>query len=442
MTIEMSRDTEQAEARKRIYALPLEELNPGNPDHYPTGEMHIIFERLRAEDPVHFTPDEHSGDLEHYWSLTKWEDIQAADTNAELFSAEGLITLSKPLTAAEAAAAFNDGTMTQEEMEAHLARGSRSLLSMDPPDHEVHRGAVSEGVSPANLSLMEPLIRERAGAILDGLPIGEEFDFVDKVSIELTAMTLATLFDYPQEKRRQLTHWSNLITALPGPGVTQADKDTAAREFFVAFTEMVSARRSQEPRLDFVSLMAHSPHSTNFTDQELLGDGVVLLVGGNDTTRNTITGSVYALFKNPEENAKLRANPKLIPSMVSETIRWQTPLTHMARRATRDVEIGGKLIPKGDRVVMWYVSGNRDEDKIENAAAYIIDRKNPRQHLSFGFGIHRCLGNKLAELQLKIIWEEMLARFPEINVIGEPELSHSRFIKGYEKMTVIIPRRN
>ena len=128
--------------------------------------------------------------------------------------------------------------------------------------------------------------------------------------------------------------------------------------------------------------------------------------------------------------------------MVSETIRWQTPLTHMARRTTRDVEIKGKVIPKGDRVVMWYVSGNRDEDKIQDGAAYIIDRKNPRQHLSFGFGIHRCLGNKLAELQLKIIWEEMLARFPEIKVIGEPELSHSRFIKGYEKMTVVIPRRN
>ena len=203
MTISLSRGTEltaeQEAARERIYAMPLEELNPGDPDHYPTGEMNFIFERLRHEDPVHFTPDEHSGDLEHYWSLTKWEDIQAADTNHELFSAEGIVTLNRPLTADEAAAPFNDGTMTEEEKEAIRAKGTRSLLSMDPPDHETHRGAVSEGVSPANLMAMEPIIRERAGEILDGLPIGVEFDWVDKVSIELTAMTLATLFDYPQE---------------------------------------------------------------------------------------------------------------------------------------------------------------------------------------------------------------------------------------------------
>jgi cytochrome P450 len=448
MTIELDRDTEltaeQAQARARIYALPLESLDPGNRDLYPSGDMQWVFERLRAEDPVHFTADEHT-ELGHYWSLTKWADIQAADTDHETFSAEGIIVLSGPVTAEQVAAAYNDGTMTQEEMEAKAKAGSRSLLSMDPPDHEIHRGAVSEGVSPANLAMLEPLIRERAGAILDGLPIGEEFDWVDKVSIELTAMTLATLFDYPQEKRRQLTTWSNIITSTPGPGMpaeTQEDRAAAVRDFFVTISELVNRRRDEEPRMDFVSLLAHSPHSQGFTDQELFGDSVVLLVGGNDTTRNTITGSVYALFKNPEENAKLRANPKLIPSMVSETIRWQTPLTHMARRTTRDVELGGKLIPKGDRVVMWYVSGNRDESKVENPTAYIIDRKNPRHHLSFGFGIHRCLGNKLAELQLRIIWEEMLARFPEINVIGEPERSHSSFIKGYEKMTVVIPRRN
>jgi cytochrome P450 len=448
MTISLSRDTEltaeQAEARERIYALPLETLDPANPDLYPSGDIHFVFERLRAEDPVHLTPTEHT-EHGHYWSLTKWEDIQAADTNHEDFSAEGLITIAKYRTPEQAAAAFNDGTMTREEMEAAHAKGTRSLLSMDPPDHEIHRGAVAEGVSPANLAAMDPLIRERAGAILDGLPIGEEFDWVDKVSIELTAMTLATLFDFPQEDRRKLTHWSNVLSSIPGPGQaveTEEERAVAVREFFLTLTGIINGRRDEEPRLDFLSLMAHSPHSKSFTDSELLGDGTVLLVGGNDTTRNTISGSIYALDRNPEQNAKLRANPKLIPSMVSETIRWQTPLTHMARRTTRDVEMKGKVIPKGDRVGMWYVSGNRDEDKIENAAAYIIDRKNPRQHLSFGFGIHRCLGNKLAELQLRIIWEEMLARFPVINVIGEPVRSHSSFIKGYEEMTVVIPRRN
>jgi cytochrome P450 len=435
---------EQAEARERIYAAPLESLDPGNPERFPKGEWQWVFERLRAEDPVHLTTEEHS-EFGRYWSLTKWEDIQAADTNHELFSADGLITLNRPQTAAQASSIFNDGTMTEEEMQERQKAGIRSLLSMDPPDHEIHRGSVAEGVAPANLALLEPLIRERAGAILDGLPIGEEFDWVDKVSIELTAMTLATLFDYPQEKRRQLTRWSDVITTPAGPGMpteTQEEHDQEVRDFYVTMSELVKHRRSDEPRMDFMSLMAHSPHSTNFTEAELFGDSVVLLVGGNDTTRNTITGSVYLLAKNPEENAKLRANPKLIPSMVSETIRYQTPLTHMARRTTRDVEIKGKVIPKGDRVVMWYVSGNRDEAKVADADSYVIDRKNPRQHLSFGFGIHRCLGNKLAELQLRIIWEEMLARFPEITVVGEPSRSRHHFIKGYESMTVVIPRRN
>ncbi|MCB0969616.1 MAG: cytochrome P450, partial [Ilumatobacter sp.] len=173
-----------------------------------------------------------------------------------------------------------------------------------------------------------------------------------------------------------------------------------------------------------------------------IGDGIVLLVGGNDTTRNTITGSVYALNKCPEQFDKLRENPALIPSMVSETVRWQTPLTHMMRVATKDVELGGKTIHEGDRVVLWFVSGNRDDAKVENPNEYIIDRRNPRQHLSFGFGIHRCLGNRLAELQLRIIWEEMLKRFPEITVVGEPVFSYSNFVKGYESMQVIIPRRN
>jgi cytochrome P450 len=449
MTTAMSRaatdlSPEQAEARDRIYAAPLETLDPAKPERFPKGEWQWVFERLRAEDPVHLTADEHT-EFGRYWSLTRWEDIQAADTNHELFSADGIITLNRPQTAAQAAAAFNDGTMTEEEMQERQQAGIRSLLSMDPPDHEIHRGSVAEGVAPANLAALEPLIRERAGAILDGLPIGEEFDWVDKVSIELTAMTLATLFDYPQEKRRQLTHWSDVITTPAGPGEpaeTQEDHDQAVRDFYVTMSGLVKHRRSEEPRLDFISLMAHSPHSQDFTEAELFGDSVVLLVGGNDTTRNTITGSVYLLDKHPEENAKLRANPKLIPSMVSETIRWQTPLTHMARRTTRDVEIKGKVIPKGDRVVMWYVSGNRDEAKVENGDSWIIDRKNPRQHLSFGFGIHRCLGNKLAELQLRIIWEEMLARFPEITVVGEPKRSHGHFIKGYESMTVVIPRRN
>ena len=191
-----------------------------------------------------------------------------------------------------------------------------------------------------------------------------------------------------------------------------------------------------------ISMLAHAEATRDMDPNEYHGNVTLLIIGGNDTTRNTISGSIYALNKNPDQYAKLRANPGLIPSMVSETIRWQTPLAHMARTAVEDIELGGKLIRKGDRVAMWYVSGNRDDEVIANPNSYIIDRERPRNHLSFGFGVHRCVGNRLAELQLTIIWEEILKRFPSVELVGEPLRTHSVFVKGYETLPVVIPSRN
>ncbi|HEX4182660.1 MAG TPA: cytochrome P450, partial [Caulobacteraceae bacterium] len=262
-------------------------------------------------------------------------------------------------------------------------------------------------------------------------------------SKELTAMTLATLFDFPFEDRRKLTHWSDMFTNQPGHGPVESwqQKGDARNECNSAFDALWSQRINAEPSIDLISMLAHNPATRDMDADEYHGNVSLLIIGGNDTTRNTISGSVYALNKNPDQYDKLRVNPELVLPMISETIRWQTPLAHMARVATRDIEIGGKTIKKGDKVAMWYVSGNRDESVIENPNDYIIDRERPRQHLSFGFGIHRCVGNRVAEMQLTIIWEEILKRFPVIKLVGEPTRTYSSFVKGYESMRVVIPTR-
>ncbi|MGZ3376992.1 MAG: cytochrome P450, partial [Phenylobacterium sp.] len=299
-------------------------------------------------------------------------------------------------------------------------------------------------VAPSNLQVMGPVIRERAGKILDGLPIGEPFDWVEHVSKELTAMTLATLFDFPQEERQLLPYWSDMMTNMPGHGPVKSweHKREAIDGMVERFVGLWNERVNAPPAGDLISMLCHGASTRDMDRLEYAGNLGLLIIGGNDTTRNTISGSVYALNKHPGEYAKLKANPALIPSMVSETIRWQTPLAHMARTATQDHDLGGKIIKAGDRVAMWYVSGNRDEAVVEHPNAYIIDRERPRHHMSFGFGIHRCVGNRLAELQLTIIWEEIMKRFPSIELAGEPTRTHSIFVKGYETLPVVIPTRH
>ena len=410
------------EARAAVWAMPLDEINPAQPALFRDDAFWPYFERLRAEDPVHFTRESLYGP---YWSITKYDDIMAVDTNHQVFSSDSL----------------HGGITIVGEPNPE---GGFMFIAMDPPKHDVQRKTVSPAVSPASLQLLEPVIRQRAGAILDGLPIGVEFDWVDKVSIELTTMTLATLFDFPFAERRKLTRWSDVMTAVPGHGIVDTVEQKVAEidECFAYFTRLWNERVNAPPAGDLISMLAHGEATRNMSQREYRGNVILLIVGGNDTTRNTITGSVVALNQNPDQYAMLREDPALIPGMVSETIRWQTPLAHMRRTAVEDIEFKGKHIRAGDKVVMWYVSGNRDEEAIKDADRYIIDRARPRMHMSFGFGIHRCVGNRLAELQLQIIWEEILKRFPVIQVLREPRRVYSTFIKGYEDLPVIIPARN
>lgn len=411
-------------ARAAAYAAPIEALDPAQPVLFQTDTMWPTFERLRREDPVHYTAKSEFGP---YWSITKYNDIMAVDTNHQVFSSD-----------------YTRGGIT-------IAGGSTNMeplpmfIAMDPPRHDVQRKAVSPAVAPPALAAMSGQIRERAAGILDGLPIGEEFDWVDLVSKELTAMTLATLFDAPQEDRRKITYWSDVVTAVPMPGglvETFEQKMEIFGEYNAYFAGLWNQKVNAPPHHDLISMLAHHPETRHMEAREYFGNIVLLTVGGNDTTRNTISGSVLALNQNPDQYAKLRANPELIPSMVSETIRWQTPLAHMRRTAVDDITFQGKTIRAGDKVVMWYVSGNRDDEVIERPNDYIIDRERPRTHISFGFGIHRCVGNRLAELQLTIIWEEIMKRFPEIIVTREPKRTYSTFVRGYESMMTVIPRRN
>lgn len=401
------------------WSIPLDQMDVAQPLLFAADKQWAWFERLRAEAPVHLcTTNEEFG---RYWSLTRYEDIMLVDTSHEIFSSEPSITIADQP---------EDFTLPM-------------FIAMDEPLHSQQRGAVNPAVGSRNLPNFAALIRERTAEVLDSLPIGETFNWVDRVSIELTTRMLATLFDFPYEDRAKLTRWSDVATSGPDNGLRITDEDRQAEllECLEYFTKLWNQRVNAEPGYDMVSMLAHGEATRNLQPLEYLGNLVLLIVGGNDTTRNSMSGSVLALNQFPAEYEKLTADHKLIPSMVSETIRWQTPLSHMRRVAKVDTELGGQQIKAGDKVVMWYVSGNRDSSVFENPDAFIIGRPNVRKHLSFGYGIHRCMGSHLAELQLKILWEEILQRFSKVEVVGEPVRIDSVFVKGYTELPVRLHRR-
>ena len=409
-------------ARHRAFSIPLDEVDVSDPKLFQDNTVGHYFERLRRDEPVHYCKDSRFGP---YWSVTKYKDIMQVEVNHQIYSSD----------------AFKGGiTINERPMQYRRA----SFIAMDPPKHDDQRRTVSPIVAPANLALLEGTIRERTCKVLDELPRNETFNWVDKVSIELTTLMLATIFDFPLEDRKLLTYWSDVATAdLTAGGPIDSDEKRTAElmKCLAYFTRLWNERVNEPPRNDLISMMAHSPATRNMEPREFLGNLVLLIVGGNDTTRNSMSGGLHAMMTNPREWQKLRDNPALIASLVPEIIRWQTPLAHMRRTALKDTTLGGKPIRKGDKVVMWYLSGNRDEEAIEQADRFIVDRARPRQHISFGFGVHRCVGNRLAELQLKVLWEEILVRFPRIEVVGEPVRTKSNFVHGFTEMKAVIPTR-
>ncbi|WP_320836956.1 cytochrome P450 [Zhongshania sp.] len=404
-----------------VSTLALEDIDVSNPFLFRQNRWESYFKRLRDECPVHYQKKSVFGP---FWSITRYDDIVFVDKHHELFSAEPFIIIG--------------GTPKELALEMFIA--------MDPPKHDVQRQAVQGVVAPKNLKEMEGLIRRRTQEVLDQLPLDTPFDWVEEVSIELTARMLATLLDFPYEKRRKLVYWSDLAGggADTTGGLANTDElFDGMRDMAKQFSELWRKKEAEiaaggDVGFDLIGMLQSNDDTKNLINKplEFLGNLALLIVGGNDTTRNSMTGGVLALSRFPDEFIKLKSDPSLIPNMVSEIIRWQTPLAYMRRIAKTDVELNGQVIKKGDKVVMWYASGNRDERAIDRPDEFLVDRKGARNHLSFGFGVHRCMGNRLAELQLRILWEELLARFDKIDVVGEPEYVQSNFVKGYTKMMV------
>lgn len=395
------------------HATALEDFDVSSAKLMQADEHWDYFARLRDEAPVHYCKDSMFGP---YWSVTRFADIMEIEKNWQDFSSDLGITL---------------GDRPEDF-------STPNFIGMDPPKHDQQRQTVQGVVAPMNLKKMESLIRQRAVNILDSLPVGETFNWVDLVSVELTTQMLATIFDFPFEDRYKLTYWSDMATSgeLAGGPTPEAKRRAALLECLEYFTKLREKRGNEPPKIDLLSMLAHGKDTQNMPPMEFLGNLVLLIVGGNDTTRNSISGGVLALNQNPDEYAKLRADHSLIPNMVSEIIRWQTPLAFMRRTATRDLEFRGQQLRKGDKIAMWYVSGNRDERVIPDPDRFWIDRPNARHHLSFGFGLHRCMGNRLAEMQLRVLWEEIMQRFSFVEVVGEPERVQSSFVRGYASLPV------
>jgi len=404
-----------------IQSVPLAEIDVSRPELFHDDNWQPWFARLREEAPVHFLKDSVNGP---FWSVTSHSLIKEVDANNTVFSSE------------------KGGISIVDLVPVEGQLQGKNFISMDEPNHQTQRKAVAPSVSPKNLSQLEPLIRERAVDILENLPVGETFNWVQEVSIELTARMLATLLDFPYDERRKLVHWSDLTTAVAEvTGDTSIDMKGRYDELMqcaAAFYQLWTSKVGQPPSFDLISMLQNNPDTARMNeDPELfLGNLLLLIVGGNDTTRNSISGGVLALNQFPEQYQKLRDNHALIPNMVAQVVRWQTPVIHMRRTALQDVELGGQHIKQGDKVVMWYLSGNRDESVFPDADQLIIDRPNARAHVSFGFGVHRCMGNRLAEMQLRVLWEEIMKRFHTVEVVGDVQRLPNNFIRGIKDIPV------
>ena len=388
---------------------------------YERGTWRPLFAKLRNEAPVHYCPDSIFGP---YWSVTKYDDIVAVEGNPETYSSS-----------------WEHGGIVIFDMQDTNVQ-LRMFIAMDNPEHDEQRKTIAPAVTPSEIAKLANGLRERTAAVLDELPVGEAFDWVERVSITLTTAMLATLFDFPWEERHKLPIWSDWAAKIdigPDP-VLNAEREKHVFEMAAYFKKLFDERKALPPQPNLLSIMAHSDAMSNLDEQRFMGNIALLVVGGNDTTRNSMSGLVDQINKYPDQWAKVKADPSLASTAATETIRLQTPICHMRRTAVADTVLNGQQIKKGDKVVLWYNSGNRDEAVFTDGDKWDVTRENSRRHLSFGYGIHRCLGARLAELQLQTLIEEMAKRNMEVKFAESPERLPSCFTHGFHKMMVTISK--
>jgi len=404
-------------------AKAIDPLDVSRADLYRDDVWQEPFRQLREQSPVYRC--ENSG-FGPYWSISAYQPIVEIESLPDVYSSNiGGITIGDFIP--------DDPTVVRMPM----------FIAMDRPKHTGQRRTVAPAFTPSEMTRLSENIRQRTAEVLDSLCWGKPFDWVDTVSIELTTQMLAILFDFPWEDRRKLTFWSDWagdIERVKTPEM-RAERLKHMFECGAYFQNLWDQKVGQPPRQDLISMMVHSDAMAEMDRMEFLGNLILLIVGGNDTTRNSMTAAAYGLNLFPDSRTKLENDLSIIPNAVQEIIRWQTPLAHMRRTATRDSELGGQHIAQGDKLIMWYLSANRDRSIFgDDADDIVVDRPNARRHLAFGHGIHRCVGARLAELQISVLLQEMAKRRMRVNVLAEPERVSGCFVHGYRSMPVEISR--
>jgi len=403
--------------------MKLDDVDLKNPDLYVNGAPHEVFTRLRHEDPVHWNPE---ADGRGVWSILKYDDITAISKNPRLFSS---------------AREHGGHRMFDERVVGIAGVGAREteapMISMDPPEHNRYRRMVSPGFTTPRLQALETRIRERVTAILDRLGDRTQCEFVAEVAAELPIQVLAELIDVPQEDRRKLFDWSNSMIAEDDPELRKSPAQTAADVAeMAAYAARLWDERLARPGSDLISMLVHSKIDGEAMSKErYLGTFILLVVAGNETTRNSISGGLITLAEFPEERRKLADHPELLESAAAEIVRYVSPIMHMRRTAVADAEVRGRKIRAGDKVILWYVSANRDEGVFADPFRFDVTRAEP-PHLGFGIGQHYCLGARLAELQLRIFFGEFLKRYPDAEPCGPIRRMRSNFVAGIKEMPV------